>query len=74
MAWTKVDEAVRKRLEGELAAHEKAHPVPIIRTLDGKALTDAKGKPLPDAPTVNVLAGEGVGDEAAGDEQLENVA
>jgi DNA topoisomerase-1 len=74
MAWTKVDEAVRKRLENELAAHEKAHPVAIIRTLDGKALTDSKGKPLPDAPTVNVLAGEGAGDDAAGDEQLENVA
>jgi hypothetical protein len=27
----------------------------VIRTLDGKALTDEKGKPLADAPTVESL-------------------
>ena len=74
MAWTKVDDSVRKRLEAELAVHEKAHPVPIIRTLDGKALTDAKGKPLPDAPLVSVLAGEGGADSPESDEVLDNVA
>lgn len=64
MAWTKVDDATRQRLEDQLAAHEKAHPVPIIRTLDGKALTDAKGKPLPDAPPASVLAGDGLNESS----------
>lgn len=50
MAWTKLDEPVRERLQTELSAHVKAHPIPVIRTLDGTPLTDAKGKPLPDAP------------------------
>jgi DNA topoisomerase-1 len=72
LAWTKVDEAVAKKLVAELAAHEKAHPIPIIRTLEGRALTDSRGKPLPDAPTVDVLSGE-AGDSGA-DEVLENVA
>ncbi len=50
LAWTKLDEEVRERLQKELDAHVAAHPIPIIRTLDGVALTDEKGKPLPDAP------------------------
>ena len=41
---------MRERLEKELAQHCAQHPIPIIRTLGGSALTDAKGKPLPDAP------------------------
>ena len=39
-----------RTLKKALAAHVKAHPIPVIRTVDGRALTDAKGKPLPDAP------------------------
>ena len=31
----------------------------IIRTLDGKALTDAKGKALNDAPTIDQLSQDG---------------
>jgi DNA topoisomerase-1 len=50
LAWTKLDDAVRERLQKELDAHVEAHPIPTIRTLDGVALTDAKGKPLADAP------------------------
>jgi DNA topoisomerase-1 len=50
LAWTKLDAAQRKRLEAELAAHEAAHPIPIIRTLDGRALTDSNGRALADAP------------------------
>ncbi|MBX3385812.1 MAG: type I DNA topoisomerase [Phycisphaeraceae bacterium] len=57
--WAEVPEAQRKTLEEQLVAHEKAHPVPIIKTLGGKPLTDAKGKPLPDAPRVDQLV-EGV--------------
>ena len=36
----------------QMAAHEKAHPTPIIKTMAGKPLTDANGKPLPDAMPV----------------------
>ncbi|MGE3107811.1 MAG: DNA topoisomerase [Phycisphaerales bacterium] len=68
MAWTKVEEATQKRLFAELEAHEKAHPIPIIRTLDGVALTDSKGKPLPSAPTVSVLAGEDSAEPSGADE------
>jgi DNA topoisomerase-1 len=50
MAWTKLEGSLGKRLTKELAAHEKALPIAIIRTLDGTPLTDVTGKPLPDAP------------------------
>ncbi|MCC6659715.1 MAG: type I DNA topoisomerase [Phycisphaerales bacterium] len=62
--WADLPEATRKGLEAALAAHDTANPVPIIRTLTGRALTDPKGKPLPDAPTVTAL-GAGNGDGAA---------
>jgi len=53
--WTEIDEAKRAQLEAALAEHEKAHPVKIIRTLDGKPLTDAQGRPLAEAPTIEAL-------------------
>ncbi|MCA9294089.1 MAG: type I DNA topoisomerase [Phycisphaerales bacterium] len=53
--WAELDDATRARLEKELDAHMKKHPVQVIYTLDGRALTDAKGKPLPDAPTIEQL-------------------
>jgi DNA topoisomerase-1 len=53
--WADVPEPQQKKLEADLAAHAKLHPIPIIRTLDGKPLTDSKGKPLPDAPKVESL-------------------
>lgn len=53
--WAELDEATRARLEQQLAAHMKKHPVEVIRTLDGRALTDAQGKPLADAPTIEEL-------------------
>jgi DNA topoisomerase-1 len=82
MAWNKLDEPHRKRLEEQLHAHDKANPVPVIRTLEGRPLTDAKGKPLPDAPTVDALtsgaSGNGNGAdrdaERADEEPLESVA
>ncbi len=58
--WTELDDAHRDELEKQLAAHEKRHPVLIIeRFTDGTPLTDAKGKPLNDAPKVEGLALEG---------------
>lgn len=54
-AWKDVEDAKREALEKALAEHLREHPIPIIRTLEGKPLTDAKGKPLPDAPTVEAL-------------------
>ncbi len=53
--WAEIDEATKARLEQELAAHMKKHPIEVIYTLDGRALTDAKGKALPDAPTIEAL-------------------
>lgn len=70
--WNDVPEAKRKELEAALFEHEKKNPVPIIRTLDGKPLTDSKGKPLASAPTVDVLAGKAAGTE--GGESFESVA
>lgn len=70
--WSDVPEARQKELEALLAAHAKAHPIPIIRTLDGKPLTDSKGKPLPDAPKVDQLTrGEAIaGQEAPATEEV----
>ena len=60
-------EAEQKSLGEALAKWEIEHPTPIIKTLDGKALTDAKGKPLPDAPRVD-SEGEPTSFEAAADD------
>ena len=49
LGWKKLDEDVRAKLEKELTEHMRAHPIPVIRTLGGEALTDAKGKPLEEA-------------------------
>ncbi|MEL6739071.1 MAG: DNA topoisomerase [Planctomycetota bacterium] len=53
--WAELDEKVKKGLEEALKAHLAEHPIPIIERLDGTPLTDAKGKPLKDAPTVDAL-------------------
>ncbi len=55
--WAELPEAKRAELEKALSEHAKAHPIPIIKTLDGKPLTDASGKPLKDAPTIDQLGG-----------------
>lgn len=46
--WSELADDVKEKWEKALVEHEKQHPIPIIRTLDGEALTDAKGKPLPE--------------------------
>jgi DNA topoisomerase-1 len=46
-------EPVQKQLLTALERWEHEHPTPIIKTTSGKPLTDAKGKPLPDAPRVD---------------------
>ncbi len=53
--WKEIPDKERESLEAKLEAHEKQHPIPTIRTLDGRALTDDKGKPLPDAPRLDEL-------------------
>jgi len=53
--WAELDDATKKHLEAELAANDRAHPIPIIRTLDGRPLTDERGKPLAEAPKVDQL-------------------
>ena len=78
--WTEVPDAKRAALEEQLLAHAKANPIPIIKTLDGKPLTDSRGKPLPDAPVVDRLvqgeayAGSSPSDQSSGDEDLEEAA
>ncbi|MBM4108149.1 MAG: type I DNA topoisomerase [Phycisphaerae bacterium] len=67
--WADLPEAQRAELEKALEAHAKANPVAIVRTLDGKALTDASGRPLATAPTAAALAGE-----SGEPETLESVA
>jgi DNA topoisomerase-1 len=55
--WTELDDKKREALEKQLEAHEKAHPVMgIDRFSDGTPLTDAKGKPVANAPKVEELA------------------
>lgn len=53
--WASLEEDIKSDLEKKLKAHEKKHPVMTITRMDGKALTDAKGKPLPEAPRVDEL-------------------
>jgi len=53
--WTALEDAERADLEAKLEAQERAHPVPIITRMDGTPLTDAKGKPVAEAPKVEEL-------------------
>lgn len=53
--WADLEDGKRADLEKALTEHLRHHPIPIIRTLDGRPLTDEKGKPLPDAPSVEQL-------------------
>ncbi len=53
--WADLEEDKRKDLEEKLEAHSAANRSPIITTLDGRELTDDKGRPLPEAPTVDDL-------------------
>ncbi len=50
--WAELPEDKRAALEKALGAHEKANPIPIIRTMSGVPLTDSQGKPLPEARPV----------------------
>ncbi|MCC7389875.1 MAG: type I DNA topoisomerase [Phycisphaerales bacterium] len=53
--WAGLPDDKKAALEAQLETHDKAHPIPIITTLDGRALTDKNGKPVKDAPTVDQL-------------------
>ncbi len=45
--WSELDADTKARWEKALEEHEKKHPIPIVRDLDGVALTDERGKPIP---------------------------
>lgn len=66
--WAELEEKVKAGLEKQLNQHETEHPVAVIRTMGGKALTDSNGKPLVSAPVV------GVKPEGEAAETLESVA
>lgn len=75
--WNELPPEQQKSLELELKNHERKNPSLIITRMDGTPLTDATGKPLPTAPTVDQLAraragGDGEGPKPA--ETLESVA
>lgn len=53
--WTALEEHERADLEAKLEKHEAAHPIPTITRMDGTPLTDSKGKPVENAPTVEEL-------------------
>ncbi len=44
--WNEIPPDDQKRLLAQLEAHEKAHPIKVIKDLEGNPLTDAKGKPI----------------------------
>jgi DNA topoisomerase-1 len=50
--WPELPKEKQDELLTALAAHEKASPVPVIKTMAGVALTDSHGKPLPDAKPI----------------------
>lgn len=62
--WSELDEKKQTELENKLEAHERANPTPIIQRLDGTPLTDAKGKPLENAPTISQLVLDTMPDDA----------
>ncbi|MGP1347662.1 MAG: DNA topoisomerase [Phycisphaerales bacterium] len=68
--WAELPEEQRAALEKELAAHLRQHPIPIITTLTGRALTDASGKPVKDAPTVEQLLIDSLDDPRLADVDL----
>ncbi len=53
--WTEIDEKQQAKLLKQLEDLLNENPIPLIETLDGQPLTDAKGRPLKDAPTVDQL-------------------
>ncbi|GAB4552797.1 MAG: hypothetical protein Tsb0013_15160 [Phycisphaerales bacterium] len=53
--WTALSEEKQKELELALRNLLEKNPIPIIKTLDGRPLTNEKGQPLADAPTVDDL-------------------
>ncbi len=66
--WADLKDEVRKKWELALAKHERLHPTPIIRDLEGNPLTDAKGKPLASEDESGVEAGGGAGENLALDQ------
>jgi DNA topoisomerase-1 len=56
--WQEVPPEKQQEFLKAMEKHEKANPTPIIKTMDGKPLTDSHGKPLPTALPVGVQEGE----------------
>jgi len=53
--WAELEDSKKKELELGLRNLLKENPIPIIHTLDGTPLTDERGQPLADAPTIDDL-------------------
>ncbi len=64
-AWTKLDAKTRERLERALAAHERQFPVPILRDLKGRPITDERGQPIERPADREEDAGGSVSHDAA---------
>jgi DNA topoisomerase-1 len=67
--WNELQEPVRNALVAELATHQKANPIPIIKSMEGLPLTDENGKPLASAKPVGVTGDESrpIEEDAAGE-------
>lgn len=50
--WAELPDEKRTALEKALKKHESEHPIPLIKTMSGKPLTDTNGKPMSDAKPV----------------------
>ena len=61
--WNDVDQATRDALQTQLAAHEKSNPVKGVKTMSGRLLTDARGKPLATAPAPGASMDEALAPE-----------
>jgi DNA topoisomerase I len=53
--WAGLEDDIKSDLEKKLGDHEKLHPILTVVRMDGTPLTDAKGKPVAEAPKVEEL-------------------
>ncbi|MFZ4573259.1 MAG: type I DNA topoisomerase [Phycisphaerales bacterium] len=63
--WNEVEQSVRDAMLLQLAEHEKANPVKVVKTMSGRALTDVRGKPLATAPAPGASMDEGMAPEGS---------
>ena len=53
MAWSAVDESVQGELEKALSKHEASHPVPTIKTTEGRIVEEGQTPIIVEPDDVN---------------------